>query len=148
MYSNILVAIAPDHGEGQVQALHLALHLATDANARITAITSIEPISAYIPDLAEADLNKERGARALTELRHMVGERSEIDARVDFKPAAIAIGMTTEAYDSRPEMTRSGENSCPGGYSEARGSFQPGQVGIKYSPMSPYKVVKDKMKEI
>ena len=91
MYSNILVAIAPDHGEGQVQALHLALHLATDANARITAITSIEPISAYIPDLAEADLNKERGARALTELRHMVGERSEIDARVDFKPAAIAI---------------------------------------------------------
>ena len=43
---------------------------------------------------------------------------------------------------------RSGENSCPGGYSEARGSFQPDQVGIIYSPMSPYKVVKDKMKEI
>ena len=28
MYRNILVAIAPDHGDSQVQALHTALHLA------------------------------------------------------------------------------------------------------------------------
>ena len=91
MYSNILVAIAPDHGPPQEKALDVALHMARDADAEITALTAVEPISAYVPDRAEAMLDEHAGERAMASLRNMVGPRSEIRTRIVHKSAAVAI---------------------------------------------------------
>ncbi len=90
MYSNILVAIAPEHGESQQKALDIARHLAGGAGAKITAVTAIEPISAYVPDLAENDLHEQIGERALADLRHLL-DGTDIEARIEHKPAGIAI---------------------------------------------------------
>lgn len=76
MYKNILVAIDPSHGPEQEAALHMATHLAEDAMTQITALTVIEPLPTAVVEESAIDIAEKVGARALADLRNMVGARS------------------------------------------------------------------------
>ena len=78
MYKNILVAIDPSHGPDQVDALHMATHLAEDATSEITAITVVEPIPPAVLSMAPGDFAEKAGDLVLADLRTLIGERSEV----------------------------------------------------------------------
>jgi nucleotide-binding universal stress UspA family protein len=54
MYSNILVPLAPDHGAVAAKSLAIARALAAPG-ARITVLTVLEPIPAYVAQYLPAD---------------------------------------------------------------------------------------------
>ncbi len=90
MYNNILVAIAPDHGEDQSKALDVAQTLASEG-ATVTAVTAIEPIATYIAASIPEGFEKAAGEEALKGLRQLIGDREGVDARVTYASAAGAI---------------------------------------------------------
>ncbi len=79
MYNNILVPIDPSHEAKHADALKMALHLAENANASITALTVIEPAPSYIglTDTA-ADYEKMAADKAMVALRRFIGPGSEV----------------------------------------------------------------------
>lgn len=92
MYSNILVTIAPDHGEEQEQALVMATHLAKNAVSTITALTVIEPAPSYIGIHNRADdLSEEAGVQAMAALRRFAGTQSDIRTVVLHGRAGVEI---------------------------------------------------------
>lgn len=78
MYKNILVAIDPAHEERHQEALAMARRLAEDSNSEITAITVIEQAPSYMKAELLPEIEARAAEAAMSVLRHVVGELSEI----------------------------------------------------------------------
>lgn len=77
MYKNILVAIDPAH-EHADEALKMALHLAEDATAKITALTVIAPIPPMVAMEVTNEVMEQAAERTIAQLKRIVGSNSEV----------------------------------------------------------------------
>ena len=91
MFNNILVAVDPSNDVQQEPALSVALKLASDTLAEISALTVVEPIPTYIPSDYGPDTKKKTGDAAMQKLRQFVGPDSEIRTFVRHGRAAHEI---------------------------------------------------------
>lgn len=81
MYSNILVAIALDHAQGNSEAIDLARRLLKEGG-KITALNVVEDVPSYVANQIPADLLSNRRTEAETELKSELGGVSDIACEV------------------------------------------------------------------
>lgn len=82
MYTHILVGIDPHHEDGNEAALHMAMHLAENANSRITAMSVVEPVSADYAEQLPKDATRIAGQTAMDRLRKTVGPTFEVATEI------------------------------------------------------------------
>ena len=88
MYTNVLIGIDLNHDPGYERELHVAMNLAKDSMTRITALSVLGPIPSFVAEQIPADAIAAASDEAMTRLRNIVGQNSEIITEIRHGQAA------------------------------------------------------------
>ena len=99
MYKNILIGIDLNHEADYARELHVAMHLAEDANARLTALSVLAPIPAYVAGRIPNDALVAAADEAMYRLRDVVGPSSEIASEIRHGAPADEILAFAASHD-------------------------------------------------
>ncbi len=98
MYTNVLIGIDLNHDPGYERELHVAMNLAKDSMTRITALSVLGPIPSYVAEKIPADAIAAASDEAMTRLRNIVGQNSEIITEIRHGQAADVLLAYAEEH--------------------------------------------------
>ena len=99
MYKNILIGIDLNHEADYARELHVAAHLTEDNNARLTALSVLPPIPAYVAGQVPKEAVEAASEDAMHHLRRIIGPTSEIASEIRHGAPADELMAYAAAHD-------------------------------------------------